>query len=213
MNERKYELTGETKRSPYDGRILHRIKAVRDFGYVAAGEIGGWIEKEKNLSHDGTAWIHNNAQVRGNAQVRRNAQIWDNACIEASAQVDDDAQVGDNACVSGNSCVRGDAEIFGDAWIGDNADIRGIGDVFWIGGIGRRGIDRKTGSMTFFRCKDGKIRVRTNVIDDDDRGPFSGELDAFAKETQDVTRFGQKLGQTCRLAIEMAKVRIGDKAC
>ena len=46
MTERKYEFTGEVK----DG--LNRIRALRDipeFG-VKAGDLGGWIEKERNLS-------------------------------------------------------------------------------------------------------------------------------------------------------------------
>ena len=49
--ERKYELTDET--IIRDGRILHRIRAVRDFADVKAGELGGWIEKESNLDQDG----------------------------------------------------------------------------------------------------------------------------------------------------------------
>lgn len=49
----KYEMTDETK--IVNGRRLHRIKALRDFGSVKAGELGGWIQCEENLSHEGTA--------------------------------------------------------------------------------------------------------------------------------------------------------------
>lgn len=45
---KKYELTNETKR--LGDRTLYRIKAIRDFGDVKTGELGGWIEKESNLS-------------------------------------------------------------------------------------------------------------------------------------------------------------------
>ena len=45
---KKYELTSETLL--YVGHILHRIKAVKDFGSVKAGEFGGWIENEKKSS-------------------------------------------------------------------------------------------------------------------------------------------------------------------
>ena len=48
---KKYELTEETV--TVSGKTLHRIKAVRDFGSVKAGEFGGYIEKEENLSHFG----------------------------------------------------------------------------------------------------------------------------------------------------------------
>jgi len=41
----KYEFTGETMN--YECHTLHRIRWISD------GEIGGWIEKEENLSQDG----------------------------------------------------------------------------------------------------------------------------------------------------------------
>lgn len=52
MNK-KYELIDETQE--WNGRILHRIRALADFGDVKAGELGGWIEKEENLSHNDDA--------------------------------------------------------------------------------------------------------------------------------------------------------------
>ena len=64
---RKYEFTGETRN--WVGRTLHRIRAVRDFGDVKAGDLGGWIETESNLSNDGNAWVSGNAWVYGDARV------------------------------------------------------------------------------------------------------------------------------------------------
>ena len=69
----KYRLTDETKE--YYGRILHRIEAVETFGSVEAGEKGGWIEKEANLSQEGLCWVYDNAQVCGDALAYDNAQI------------------------------------------------------------------------------------------------------------------------------------------
>ena len=63
----KYRLTDETKE--YYGRILHGIEAVETFGSVEAGEKGGWIEKEANLSQEGLSWVYEYAKVRGNAEV------------------------------------------------------------------------------------------------------------------------------------------------
>ena len=56
---KKYEFTGEVK--TWLGRTLHQIRAVVSFGETNAGEVGGWIEKEENLSHDGNAWVYGNA--------------------------------------------------------------------------------------------------------------------------------------------------------
>ena len=62
---KKYELTGEIKM--WLGRKLYRIKALIDFKSVKAGDLGGWIEKEENLSHNDNACVHGNARVYGNA--------------------------------------------------------------------------------------------------------------------------------------------------
>ena len=50
---KKYEFTGETKViDDWRGTVtLHRIRAVVEFGLIKVGDIGGWIEKEENLSH------------------------------------------------------------------------------------------------------------------------------------------------------------------
>ena len=61
--EIKYELTEETTNG------LHRIRALKDFANVKAGELGGWIESERNLSHEGNCWVSEDARVSGNAWV------------------------------------------------------------------------------------------------------------------------------------------------
>lgn len=48
---------------------LHRIVAIRDFSNIASGDTGGWVEKEENLSHNGSCWVHNNGCVFGDAVV------------------------------------------------------------------------------------------------------------------------------------------------
>lgn len=64
---KKYQLTDETL--VVNGRTLHRIRALKSFGDVIAGELGGWIESEKNLSHGGNARVFGNAQVCGLDQI------------------------------------------------------------------------------------------------------------------------------------------------
>lgn len=45
----KYEFTGETKEVP--GGTLKRIRALVTIGLSAsAGDVGGWVESEENLS-------------------------------------------------------------------------------------------------------------------------------------------------------------------
>lgn len=67
---KKYEFTGETKQVGFFGNItLKRIRATMEFGIIKIGDLGGWIEKEENLSHKGDAWVWGNAEVYGNAEV------------------------------------------------------------------------------------------------------------------------------------------------
>lgn len=68
---KKYEFTGETKeiRLLFRTATLHRIRATVAFGIVEVGDLGGWIEKEENLSHEGKAWVCGDAKVWGNANV------------------------------------------------------------------------------------------------------------------------------------------------
>ena len=48
---------------------LFRVRALIDFADVKAGDLGGYIQREKNLSHDGNAWVADNAKVWGEAEV------------------------------------------------------------------------------------------------------------------------------------------------
>ena len=63
---KKFELTTETKINIF-GKKLFRIKALISFGPISAGEKGGWVEKEENLSQSGNAWVFGNAEVYDNA--------------------------------------------------------------------------------------------------------------------------------------------------
>lgn len=98
---KKYELTEETKE--FCGRTLHRIKALKDFGIIKAGELGGWVENERNLSQKGDAWVFDKACVFGNARVYGNARVAEHTLVFG------------NARVAGNTWVSGDALVFGNS--------------------------------------------------------------------------------------------------
>ena len=131
---KKYELSTETLH--FAGRTLHRIKALRDFGSVKAGELGGWIESEENLSQDDNAWIYgdamvfDNAKVFGNARVYGYARVYDNAEVFCYAEVLENADVCDNAKVYGNAIVCDYAEVYDDAKVYDNAWVYGYAKVY-----------------------------------------------------------------------------------
>ena len=61
---RKYELLLDDTIG-FSGQQLFRIRALIRFGDVKAGDLGGYIQSYKNLSHDGDAWVADNAKVKG----------------------------------------------------------------------------------------------------------------------------------------------------
>lgn len=77
--DKKYVLTDET--ITVNNKTLYRIKAIKDFNDVKVGDLGGFIEKEENLSHYYNSWVYGNAEVYGNAKVFGNAEIFDFAVI------------------------------------------------------------------------------------------------------------------------------------
>ena len=101
-----------------DGFQLSRIKALRDFGNVKKGELGGYIYSEKNLSHYGTCWVSDNAQVRDNAFVGGSAQVRDSAIVCDFAIVRDLATVSDIAVVGGYAIVDDDSRVSGESIFG-----------------------------------------------------------------------------------------------
>ncbi|MFW9326943.1 hypothetical protein, partial [Glaesserella parasuis] len=80
----KYELLKDDTVN-HHGRTLYRIKALITFGTVVAGELGGYIETEKNLDHRGNAWVYGNARVYGDALVYGDTLVYGNAQVRSFA--------------------------------------------------------------------------------------------------------------------------------
>ena len=78
---KKYEFTGMTK--DFLGITLKQIRAlVTISGVVTAGDVGGWVESESNLSQvSGNAWVSGNALVYGDALVSGNAKVCGDALV------------------------------------------------------------------------------------------------------------------------------------
>src|SRR5574344_1779925 len=123
MKNNKFELTEETIQC--NGHTLHRIKALKDFGSVHKGDIGGFVEKKTNLSQKGNCWIFNDAKVVDNAIICGEAQVFDYAKIYGNAKVYENAQLYRSAKVYGNARVFGNAEVYNYGEIFDDARIYG----------------------------------------------------------------------------------------
>ena len=156
---KKFGLTTNSKM--HLGKKLFQIKALISFGNVEEGDLGGFIEKEDNLSQSGNAWVYGNAEVSGNARVSGNAEVSGNAWVYG------------NAWVSGNARVYGNAEVSGNAWVYGNARVSGNEDYTTIKGFGRN-----CRNTTFFKSEDGDVKVVC--------GCFYGTLDEFRKKVKET---------------------------
>ena len=189
---KKFELVTDMSIS-FLGRKLFRIRALVDFttkwgDTIKAGGLGGYVEKEENLSHEGNAWVSGNARVFGNAWVSGNARVFGNARVSGNAWVSGNAEVSDNARVFGNARVSGNARVFGDARVYD------ANHVLTVGPIGSR-----NATTTFFRDKNNEITVVC--------GCFLGNIEDFLKKVEE-THGDNKHAKAYQAAAELAKIQI-----
>lgn len=123
----KYYLTNNI--IDVDGHKLHQIVAARDIPEIGVqeGDLGGYVESERNLSHQGTSWIfagkvYEQASVTDGATVRgTNVRVHDKACLNGGFTAYDDVHLYGN--FRGTGCGKAAGRV--DAC--DNTMIRGSG--------------------------------------------------------------------------------------
>lgn len=106
----KYYLTNDV--ISFDGRKLHRIVAACDIPEIGVqeGDLGGYIESERNLSHRGTCWVfagkvYEQATISGGATVRgENIRIHGNASLTDGFTAYDSVHLYDN--FRGSGCAK-----------------------------------------------------------------------------------------------------------
>ena len=210
--EKKYELTDDVIITPRGKRELHRIRALRDFGNVKAGDLGGFIEVEANLSHYGNCWVgedakvfrcarvQNNAIISGYACacghviIKKDAHVYGSASILKEAIISDNARVHGNACVSGNAFVGGYADIRMHAHIGKSGFIRESYDYFIT-----RGLGHPDETITMYRLASGDVFVKSKyhrctlreLEENLDGGRLYSEDSLYAREYKELIKIAK----------------------
>jgi hypothetical protein len=114
--QKKYKLTTLSK--VVNNHTLYQIQALVNIPNICSiGDLGGWLESEKNLSHYDNCWVSGNALVYGSAQVCGDAEVYGNAKVFGDALVYGNARVFGNALVYGDARVCGNARVFGNALV------------------------------------------------------------------------------------------------
>lgn len=129
---RKYVMTDITKEfmhPRWQNKLVtvHRIRATRDIPerHVVAGQLGGWIESEHNLTQGNNSWVaedgmvFDNAVCMVNALVSGNAMLYEDAVHRGTSLLTDNAQqygysqTGGTSALGGNMTVAGGATVTG----------------------------------------------------------------------------------------------------
>ena len=120
MNK-KFELVKENY-IPYKGRKLYQIRALREIqnermiASIKKGELGGYVESEKNLSQEGNSWICQSARIYDNALVKDGALVGNKVVVRGNAIIEDIAYV--RAMQHGKTIIEDNARIGGNSTVG-----------------------------------------------------------------------------------------------
>ncbi|HAA9887992.1 TPA_asm: hypothetical protein GIM83_01730 [Listeria monocytogenes] len=194
----KYVFTGEERVE--SGVSLRRIMATRTFGLVWEGQIGGWIERESNLSHEGNSWVGFGATVSGRARVQDDAQVLDEAQvldyaqIRGSSLVKGKASISDKACVGGRSIVADRASVSGNAFINGSATIGDDAKLFGSASLTGGACIRRNAHICGWVSVSGEAIVKNNALISDDAhicwvshvGSERGTLTAYLDQNKEV---------------------------
>ena len=182
----KYELV-KTDTKEIEGTTLYRIRALTAIRYsVSPGDLGGYIQSEKNLSQENNAWVFNNACVSDNACV------YDNACMSDNARMSGNAWMSDNARMFGNARMSGDAWMSGDACVSNRTQ--------WI----LVGPAKSSGRFTT-AFKDAKLGVRVVC------GCFTGTVKEFSEAIENRHKDNKESLEQYRLFCQLIAFNFGVK--
>lgn len=141
--EKKFELVEDDTLLVHDcnGDIinLYRIRALKDIicpikirnesgtlgSYtVKEGELGGYVQKEENLSHEGGCWIFDKARVYDDSRIEDNAQIFHHAVVSGDSIIKDNDSILDlvrvtNSVIGGYTKITNNSVISGSQIVGD----------------------------------------------------------------------------------------------
>ena len=195
---------------------LYRIRALRDFDDVKKGDLGSYIEAERNLSHEGDCWLYQNSMAYELANVKDNAKLYDSSQARGRTRVGRDASLQDNSIARGYSIIRGSTIIQGESIVEGSVSaydniiitrLRGdciIADAYITGGdavVWFSNVGSERGTLTVY-C--GKTELLAT------RGCFKGTLNEFCwrNAARPFSLNSARISQEYVLLVQMARLRL-----
>ena len=111
INNSKYELVkDDVKEVTYNTRYMtnqtatvYRIRALKNFGDVKAGDLGGYVSSQDNLGRSGTCWVYDDSVVAGTGKVMGNSQVRDHSFIYSGVHVRGNSVVSNSTVMNNES--------------------------------------------------------------------------------------------------------------
>ena len=144
MNDKKYEILMDKENTiEWEGRTLHRIRALKDFRNVRKGDTGGYVENEYNLSQEGDCWIYDEAKAMDNSRIYDNSVMYnysvmydyseihdssimhDNGRMYNNSRMYDYSEIHDSSIMHDNGRMYNDSEMYGDSELNNKAKLYG----------------------------------------------------------------------------------------
>ena len=156
MNDKKYEILMDKENTiEWEGRTLHRIRALKDFRNVRKGDTGGYVENEYNLSQEGDCWIYDEAKAMDNSRMYDNSVMYDysemydystmynnsrmydyseihdssimhdNGRMYNNSRMYDYSEIHDSSIMYDNGRMYNDSEMYGDSELNNKAKLYG----------------------------------------------------------------------------------------
>lgn len=122
---KKYELTNETIEIFDEANNkfikLYRIKSLKAFDNIKNNELGGYVEDESNLSHEGNCWIEDDAKVFNDSIVMDNARVKGLSIIDNNSIIKGNAKISGKVVISNNVTIQDKVTVIGSSKIQDGA--------------------------------------------------------------------------------------------
>lgn len=164
--EPKYELTDESieinigkNKNPV---TVYRIRALKDFNNVKAGDLGGYIESEQNLSQTGDCWIYGDAKVVGSSSVCDDAKVCDNA-VAVNVKMSDQSVIDKNAVVL-NAVMTKYSQVTDNAYVNRRYRAKGYAEMHGVSCIKGNAVVKATIIMRNSSCIEGDAVVNGHVL-------------------------------------------------
>lgn len=95
------------------GTPVYRIRALQPIPAhsVSAGDIGGFLEGDHNLSHEGSSWIADDAMAVGRSRVEGDAILRHSSIASDHSIISGQAQINHLSRASGHAIIRGNAQL------------------------------------------------------------------------------------------------------